>query len=148
MPAGDLVTLNRQIELRATLMGTNSDVPIDGDRGGVEGLLSYVVKQTETEYGHADGAFAGDAYEGPRTVTAALLAIGTTAAAAGAAVSSLRSVWAKSDTDLPLWFQVEGFGKGYVMGRPLGITPVESYFGTDTIPVLAMFRITDPTVYT
>lgn len=147
MPAGDLVTANRQIELRATLHGTDSGFPIDGDRGGVEGLFSYVVKQAETEYGHADGSFAGDAYEGPRTVTAALLAIGTTAAAAGSALVTLRTVWAKSDTDLPLWFQVEGFGKGYVLGRPLGITPDESYFGTDTIPVLAMFRITDPTIH-
>ena len=147
MPAGDLVTLNRQLELEATLMGTGSDFPIDGEAGAVSGLFTYLTKMAETDYAHADGSFVGDVFEGPRSVTAALLATGTTAALAGTALATMRTTWAKSSTDQQLWFQVDGIGKGYVVGRAQGITPDESWFGTDTIPLLARFRITDPVLY-
>lgn len=148
MPAGDLISLDRQIELETTLMGTGTDFIIDGDAGAVSGLFAYLTKMAETEYAHADGSFVGDVHEAARDVTAALLATGTTAALAGTALATMRSVWAKSSTDQQLWFQVDGIGKGYVVGRAQGLTPDESWFGTDTIPLLARFRITDPTIYT
>jgi hypothetical protein len=142
MPAGDLVVSDGQLELRTTLMGTGTDYVIDRDAGGVSGLLAVVVKQTETEYAHADGSFVGDAFEASRDLTVALLLDGF------AAVETMRTVWAPSSTNLELWFQLPDIGKRYVVGRPVGFVPDLALGFMGSIPALASFRITDPTIYT
>jgi hypothetical protein len=147
MADGDLIDGDRQIELRSTLMGAEPPYIIDGDGGAVRGLFAYITSQAETAWAHADGSFIGEQTEAARDVTAALLACGDTSAEAGEALGVMRTVWAKSTTEVELWFQVDGIGKGYVIGWPQGITPDESWFGTDTIPLLARFRVTDPTIY-
>lgn len=142
MAAGDLVVSDYQLELRTTLMGAATDYVIDKDAGGVGGLLDVTVTMSETEYGHADGSFAGDAYQGARTATVPLVLEDF------AALSAMRTVWAPSTTDLPLYFQVPSIGKKYVNGRPLGFVTDMGLAAMGAIRILASFRITDPTIYT
>lgn len=148
MPAGDLVVSDLQLELRALLMGYGTSLHLDIQRGAVGGLFDTPVKQTETDYAHAAGSFAGDSFMAARTATVALLVTGSTMAAVGDRIELLHTAWAPSDTDLPLYFQWPGFGKRYVNGRPLGITVDYSAPLLRRVPVLASFRITDPTIYT
>ena len=147
MPAGDLVVNDWEIELRATLMGGSTVYAIDRARGAIGGLFDVVVKQPETDYAHAAGAFVGDSFAAARTLTVAL-ELGGTAVEAGDGVEVMQTTWAPSSTDLPLYFKVPGFGKRYVNGRPAGL--VVDYKNADfgLIPMLASFRITDPTIYT
>lgn len=142
MPAGDLVVADWQLELRTTLMGATTDYVIDKDAGGVGGLLDVSVAMSETEYAHADGAFAGDAFSAARTATVPLVLDGFTA------LTAMQAVWAPSLTDLPLHFQLPDIGKRYVNGRPLGLVADLTMAAGGTIRVLASFRITDPTIYT
>lgn len=148
MPAGDLITGSWQFELRTTLMGDGTNYGIDRLRGAIRGLVDVAVKESESEYAHDDGSFAGDGHQASRMATFALEVIGSTATAAGDNVETMRTVWAPSTTDLPLYFQLPGFGKRYVNGRPRGLIADYSTADFGVIPILASFRITDPTIYT
>jgi hypothetical protein len=142
MPAGDLITQPWQLELRATLMGAGTDVVIDRERGAVGGLFDIEAKQAETEYAHAPGSFSGDSFEAARTVTVALALDGF------AALSTMRATWAPSSADLELWFQLPDIGKGYVVGRPIGLVVDSETAAFGLLSALASFRITDPTIHT
>lgn len=148
MPAGDLVVADWTLELRATLMGDGTNYEIDRRRGAIGGLLDSVVKQPESEFAHADGSFAADGFNAARTATFALVVFGATPTAVGDNLETMLTVWGPSTTDLPLYFQVPGFGKRYVNGRPLGLEVDYSTPDFGLIPILASFRITDPTIYT
>lgn len=141
MAAGDLVVSDYQLELRTTLMGASTSYVIDRDAGGLGGLLDITVVMPETEYGHADGSFAGDAYQASRTATVPLVLDDF------AALSTMRTVWAPSSTDLPLHFRVPSIGKKYVNGRPLGFVTDMGQAAMGAIRILASFRITDPTIH-
>jgi hypothetical protein len=147
MPAGDLVTGPWQFELNALLLGDGTPYDIDR-RGGVRGLVGSSIDMPETRYAHADGSFLADATEGPRTATFSIEIAGTDEDDAGTKYIALRTAWAKSSTDLPLYFNLPGWGKRYVNGRPVGLTEDLSTADFGLIPVLASFRISDPTIYT
>lgn len=148
MPAGDLVTGNWQVELRGVLMGDSTSYDIDRRRGAIGGLFDQAVTFAETPYAHADGAFIGESFAGPRTVSVALEVVGATEAAAGTNLATMRTTWAAGAVEEQLWFQVPGIGKGYVVGWPAGL--VVDYTTPDfgLIPCMASFRLADPTVYT
>lgn len=147
MPAGDLVVADYQLELRTTLMGYGTDIAIDRNRGGIAGLLDEIIKIAETDYAHADGAFIGESYTGPRTATFALRIDAATPAAAGAALETMRTTWTAATEEQALYFQLPGVGKSYVLGWPLGIVADYTMPALSTVPFLASFRITDPTIY-
>jgi len=111
------------------------------------------VASAESEYAHADGSFIGTVRNPPRTATVAMVVVGSTEEVVADTVVALRTAWAKSadpTVDVELWFQWPGFGKRYVLGQPLGIQ-VRDFTKSlilRRVPVLASFRITDPTIYT
>lgn len=150
MPAGDLVVADFQVELRATLHGAGTDIAIDRRRGGIVGLLDRTAKMAETEYAHSDGSFVGDVLRASRSATFNFRISGVSAAAAGALVEDLWTVWDPTGTaEEPLHFRLPGIGHRYVMGYPLGLLDVdttEQVYGV--VPFAALFRITDPTIYT
>lgn len=149
MAAGDLVTADYQIELRTTLMGAATDYPISRNRGSISGLIDVSVKQAETPFAHADGSFVGgQAYQEARTATFSLLVQGDTESDVGDNLETMRTVWAPASAALPLYFQLPGFGKRYVNGWPLGFVPDMDNMKFKIVPILASFRITDPTIYT
>ena len=148
MPAGDLVVDDWTFELRTTLMGDGTDFDIDRQRGAIGGLFDTSVKYAETDYAHADGAFIGGSFAAARTATFSLIVNGSSATVAGDNLETMSATWAPATEELPLYFQMPGFGKRYVMGWPLGFTVDYSTPDFGLIPILASFRITDPTIYT
>lgn len=154
MPAGDLVTQNYMIELRAVAAGRGTDVHFAEDRGGVTGLFDEPAVLASTSYGHAPGAFVGSARKPERLVIAAMLVTGDTEADVATTVLSLRTAWAASSGEPPadeqLWFQWPGFGKGYFLGQPQGliVTDFTKALIQRRVPVVGEFLITDPTIYT
>jgi hypothetical protein len=148
MAAGDLVVDDLQVELRATLMGKGTHYRLDVRRGSVGGLFDIATKSSETAWAHADGSFVGEVFQAARTVTVALIVTGATQDAVAGRVATLRTAWAPSHDDLPLWFKWPHFGKGYVVGRPIGLTVDYSRPLVRAVPVLGSFRVTDPTIHT
>ena len=150
MPAGDLVTKAGQVEVGGVLMGTDTDFIIHRPRGGVRGLRGGEMKVPESEYAHADGSFIGETFRAARTITVALLVSGATAAAANANVDVMDGVWNRPTTeDEPLYVWLPGMsGKRYVVGRPIGVVFEEEQQVFASVPALAMFRVTDPTIHT
>lgn len=149
MPAGDLVVADWTFELRATLMGDGTNYEIDRRRGAIGGLFDQLAKYAESDYGHADGTFIGETFRAARTATFALVVHGATELAAGDNLETMLTVWDTNTTaEQRLYFQTPGFGKRYVTGWPLGI--IVDYTSPDyaVIPILASFRITDPTIRT
>ena len=130
-------------------MGDGTSYEIDRRRGAIGGLLGSVPKYAETSYAHAAGSFVGESFEAERTATFALTVHGATATAAGDNLETMLTVWSPSSTAaLPLYFQMPGFGKRYVNGRPLGLSVDYTTPDYALIPIIASFRITDPTIYT
>lgn len=149
MPAGDLVVADWTFELRGVLMGDGTNYEIDRERGAIGGLLGAAPKYAETSYGHARGSFIGESFEAERTATFALAVHGATEIAAGDNLEAMLTVWSPDSTaELPLYFQLPGFGKRYVNGWPLGLAVSYTTPDFGLIPVIASFRITDPTIYT
>ena len=154
MPAGDLVTQNYQMELRATLMGRGADVHFNDEGGGVTGLFDDRAEAVETPYLHASGSFVGGVRQPSRLVVASLLVVGETEDAVGNTVVALRTAWAKDATEPPpevaLWFQWPGFGKRYVRGHPLGLVVPDftKALILRRVPVVGEFLLSDPTIYT
>lgn len=147
MAAGDLVTTAWQFELRTLLHGEGTSYVIERS-GAIRGLVGVGTNMPETEYAHAAGSFAGDAFESARTATFAMEIEGTSATDAGTKYIAMRTAWAPSSSNLPLYFNLPGWGKRYVNGRPLGLVEDMRTADFGLIPVLASFRITDPTIYT
>lgn len=149
MAAGDLISNDYEIELRTTLMGGDTtNFPIDYERGSLSGLVDVVTSQAETPFAHADGSYIGESRDAARTVTIAIVVEGSTATATGDNLETMRTVWAPASAAIPLYFQLPGFGKQYVNGWPLGITADIRNLPFGHVPILASFRITDPTIYT
>lgn len=150
MVAGDLVVQDHQWELRSSLMGAGTNVRAHRIKGGIVGLLGGGAKVAETEYGQADGSFIGEVFRPPRTALFNLIISNMTPAAAGALYEDMETLWAPTGTgEELLHFQLPGLGKRYVNGWPLGTLDVDTtqlVFGVVTFA--AMFRITDPTIYT
>ena len=146
MPAGDLVIADYTFELRTTLMGdgTNYQLGPLGER--VDGLFDVPqAKSADVELHHEDGAYGSPDYVGVRVITIPFYLEGTPSDVGGWA-KTLHTVWAPSTTDIPLYFQWPGFGKGYVNGRPrsLRVDARFSHFGQ--ITAQAMFVALDPTI--
>ncbi|HET7736449.1 MAG TPA: hypothetical protein VFK52_10765 [Nocardioidaceae bacterium] len=154
MPAGDLVTGDYMLELRAVAAGRTTDVHFDDDRGGVTGLFDEPASVVASSYAHANGAFVGSTRKPERVVFAPMLVLGDTETAVANKVVSLRTAWAPSSTVPPpteqLWFQWPGFGKGYFLGHPQGLVVVDftKALILRRVPVVGEFLITDPTLRT
>ena len=149
MAAGDLITTDGQIELRATLMGADTDFVIHRTRGGIRGLRSSEMKAALTDYSHADGSFIGEVWQASRVITVALLIKGSTVGACSDNVDAMYSLWSTpTSDDEPLHVQLPGMGKRYVNGRPFGIIVEEEGIILKHVPALAMFQLgTDLTLH-
>lgn len=146
MPAGDLVVSDYQLELRTTLMGYGSNYRIDHQRAqSYTPLGDQGVKNQDVELVHDDGAYAGQELLGTLSFTFPLYFQGT-AANAALAIQTMRTVWAPSSTDLPLYHQIPGVGKFYVNGRPRGVNVDSRDIEFGTVRFLAFFVAHDPTI--
>lgn len=147
MAAGDLVVADFQIEVRATLMGPGSNYRLDYER-----LQAYTPmgqqsgKYVEVPLGSGDGSYGGVDRDGPLTFQFPLYFQGT-AAAAGNAIKEMRTVWAKSSTDIPMYHQIPGtVGKFYVNGRPRPVGINAQFIEFGKVLFLCTFVALNPTI--
>lgn len=119
MPAGDLITADWQIELRAALMGAGTSFLFPRP-GGIKGLGVPPVKTNDVELDLADGSYAGRDFHGPRLITVSFFTKETSASLALDRLESLNGIWAPSTTDLELHFRLPGW-RFKVSGRPRGL---------------------------
>ena len=146
MPAGDLVVANGQIELRTTLMGPSSDFDIDYERmGSYTPLGDQAYKNADVNLAHDDGSYAGQDFKGPLSFTFPLYFQGTQSQA-GSAILTMRTTWAPSTSDLPLYHQIPGVGKFYVNGRPRGCNVDARDIEFGRVRFICLFVATDPTI--
>jgi hypothetical protein len=145
MPAGDLVTQDWQMELRATLFGATTTFGFDRQRGGISGLGRPPVKSADVEIDGDDGSYGSPDFDGPRTITVALRIKRATASAAMNDLTTINTAWAPSTTDIPLYLRLPGWGTFHVNGRPRGVDDdglVAVAFGL--IHVMCTFVALDP----
>ena len=117
MAAGDLVVADWQVELRSTLMGRTTVYKLVG----LDGLGEPPVRSRDVELFGTDGSYGSPDYRGPRVILVTLQLVQTSSANAFTSLTSLRTAWAPSTTDIPLYFRVPGWGKVHVDGRPRGL---------------------------
>lgn len=150
MPAGDLVTLPWQVELRGVLTGEGTDFIISRRRGTpFTGLDMPEAKLPTVDLGHAPGSFAGRSYSSDRTITISYHIKKPTQAAAGAAFVTLRNLWdTTTPTAIPLYLNFPGFGKIRVNGFPSGLRGGFEDFTSGVVDALATFYCPDPSILT
>ncbi|MEO7836978.1 MAG: hypothetical protein ABIS21_04995 [Acidimicrobiales bacterium] len=121
MPAGDLVTVDWTVELRATLMGATTIYRLAMGGAAIGGLGVPGVKATDLDLTDQAGAYGGRDRNGVRVVTVPLVIRTASASSAMVGVSAMNATWAPSTSDIPLYFRLPGFNKFYVNGRPRGL---------------------------
>lgn len=148
MPAGDLLTMHSQFELRATLLGRGTNIK-PSRRTGIGGLGSTPVKSHDLPLTAATGSYGGEDEGDVRVVTIPFYMDGATAEAAyESLVNDTTGTWRRSDVDLPLHMWLPTIGRCYVNGRPRGVEADLSQITFGLIEVLCTFETTvDPTLY-
>lgn len=148
MPAGDLVTLNWHLEIRALLHGPGTLYMVDRERGAYKGLGTPAPKANTVPLDQADGAYGAPEYSGTRIITAAFMIKASTPAAAMNALAAANTAWASSTSDIPLYLKLAGWGKFHVNGRPRGLDEDISRAELGIIPILCSFEALTPTIVT
>lgn len=144
MPAGDLLVADYQAELRATLTGAGTVYEIDED--GISGLGVPGAKTADVDLGHSAGAYLGRDYTGMRVITIPYLVHADTAALAWSQFQTLSTVWASSETDVPLHLRLPGAVRLSCNGRPRGLADDLSLLGVGVVRALATFACGSPTL--
>lgn len=141
MPAGDKVVADHQVEIRGTLTGATTPYPISFENVG--GLGVPEAKTNDTTLAHAPGAYLGRDYTGVRVITIPYVLRGT-AATVGANLLTLGTLWASSETDLPLHMRLPGMGHLTFTGRPRALLDDLSMLNRGAVRALATFVCGDP----
>lgn len=152
MPAGDLLSGDHQVELRAVLFGV---VAGDGgfgfsiDEAGIDGLGVPPTKTADTPLDGQDGSFGAPDFLDVRVLTIPINISGVDEGDVMDGLAILNEAWlpASDGVDLELHMQLPGWGHIKVLGRPRGATP-GSYVevGAGWLPVLCRFDCLDPTI--
>lgn len=144
MAAGDLITLDWQLELRGLLMGAGT--PWRTDQPGWGGLGHPGVQTADVDLDQAAGVYPGRDYLAARTLTFPLLWRGTPAEVMDG-LTTLLAAWQPSlATDLPLHAQTPGWGRWMVTGRPRGLAEDLSRARVGIGRALATFFCPDPAI--
>lgn len=147
MPAGDLVTVDYQFELRTTLMGATTVYNVTE----FSGLGEPPVRARDVELHGQDGSYAAPDYRGPRVVLMTIEIVSSSPTAAFSAMNTLRTAWAPSTTDIPLYWRWPSLGKQHVNGRPRGLEVVldpNRLKGGNNVTCIAEFHALNPTITT
>lgn len=147
MAAGDLVVADYQLELRALLMGATTIYEVD--IAGLKGLGSPAAKTADTPLDGRDGSIGAPDFLDVRVITIPVVILGATPADAFDGLAALNTAFAPTadGVDLPLYFQVPGWGKVFVNGRPRSLEDDTSQAKNSVIKALGRFDALDPTVY-
>lgn len=145
MAAGDLVVQDWQLELRGVLMGVATNFVVTPP--GMQGIGVPQIKTRDTDLSLAHGTYGGPDLLDKRVVTVPITINRSSAATALTSFTSLASAWSYATSDIPLHFQLPGWGKRYVTGRPRGFVENLENLRSGVIRVLCTFEALDPTIY-
>lgn len=144
MPAGDLISADYQLELRATLNGEGTAYrfgPL-----GIDGIDVEPPKTQDVPLDGEAGAQTGYDYPDVKVITVDYTLKSTTAGV-GVLYKSLRTLWAiEQDDDIPLHIRLPGLGQFSVMGRPRGLRANLTQQKHGLVTALATFVCGDPTM--
>lgn len=142
--AGELLTLEWQVELDGMLLGAGTDVLIAEE--GIGGLGVPAPKTSDVELAHADGAWLGTDLGGTRVVTVPFF-IAATPHYAAQLFDELAALWAPKTATSELHMLLPGFGHLWVRGRPRGLVDDLSRLRSGVVTALGTFFCGDPTIY-
>lgn len=145
MPAGDMLAGDYQFQLGSTLYGRGSNgVYLDGGTP-LSGLGVPDAKTQDVVLNHANGVFANPDYLQMRSISIPVI-IKDTPSNAFSSFAALIAAWAPLTSDIDLAFQLPGWGKIYVLGRPRGLKDDFKVANRGVIRALLRFDCPDPTI--
>lgn len=141
MPAGDLLAVNGQVEVRATLLGRDTVYKFRR----WPSFFARTTKSADTDYAHADGVFAADDFAAARSVPILLAVEHATPAALQGYLDTFLALWALGDSEEIHWRDLAGVHR-YVVGRTRNIEIDETHRNIGRIEIDAELFIPDPTI--
>jgi hypothetical protein len=147
MANGDLLTADYQFQLHNTLYGRgNNGVYLESGKNPIDGLGVPDAKIQDVEFWGRDGSYANPDYLSLRLITITAMVKGATASAGMTSLKSLTQSWIPLTADTDLAFQLPGWGKFYVNGRPRGLKSDLTLMHRGIVRVLLRFDCPTPTI--
>jgi hypothetical protein len=147
MANGDLLTADYQFQLHNTLYGRgNNGVYLENGKNPIEGLGVPEAKIQDVEYWGRDGSYANPDYLQLRLITISAMVKGTSIASMMTSFKSLTQSWIPLTADTDLAFQLPGWNKFMVNGRPRGLKADLTNANRGVVRVLMRFDCPDPTI--
>lgn len=150
MAAGDLITVDTQVELRELLMGAETSYPITGP---IDGLGDLEVRTTDLARPLDHGRFTGRSFYGSRVIRIPFAILGDTPSDAMAKLEDLGGAWRvpipelDGGLEVPLVFRI-GERRLTAIGKPSRVHVDATHLPKGrTITGLAEFIATDPRLY-
>ncbi len=138
---GGSLSADYQFQLNDTLYGTgNNSISMQG----IDGLGTPDAKTQDVTWNFRDGAFANPDYISVRVITIEAVIRAGTAIDALTALENLTLDWVEQPADVPLAFQLPGWGVFSVMGRPRGVKADITHARFGVIHVLLRFDCPNP----
>lgn len=146
MANGNLITADYQWQLHNTLYGRGQNSASIEFGKTVEGLGVPEAKTQDVPFNLKDGTFANPDYLPTRMITIPGIIRAANASAAMSAFKNLTLDWIPLSSDTDLAFQLPGWGKFVVNGRPRGATEDLALLRSGVIRVLLRFDCPDPEI--
>lgn len=145
MAAGDMLTLDYQFQFHTTLYGrANNGVSLDLATP-IDGLGVPDSKTQDVPYNFGDGSYANPDHLDMRLITIpVVLRGGSTTAMTN--FKALTLAWVPMSADTDLAFQLPGWGKFYVNGRPRGIKADLAVMKFGAVRALLRFDCPNPAI--
>lgn len=143
---GDLLAANYQWQLHETLYGAGSNSLHWQYGKTIEGLGVPDAKTQDIVYNLKDGSYANPDYLSVRQILIPAMVRATTETAAMTALKALTLAWVSMTTDTDLAFQLPGWGKFYVNGRPRGAKVDLTNERQGVVWVMLRFDCPNPTI--
>lgn len=145
MANGSALTADYQFQLHDNLYGRGQQgVSLDAAHP-IEGLGVPDAKSQDVVKNYFDGSFGNADYAGVRVVTIPVVLRGGPTTAMGN-LKALTLAWIPVATNTDLYFQLPGWGKFGMMGRPRGIKADLTLMRFGAVHALLRFDALDPTI--
>lgn len=147
MTVGGSLTADYQFELNLTNVYGRGTLGVWLDRStAVDGLGVPDAKTQDVVWNMKDGSYANPDYVQLRVITIPVVLRGSTAGSVLSNVKALASAWAPVISDVSLAFQLPGWNKFWVNGRPRGVKLDLGNMDHAAVRALLRFDCPDPTI--
>lgn len=143
---GDLLTANYQFQLHETLYGTGSNGVRIENHQPIEGLGVPDAKSQDVEYAGRDGSYGNPDYLSVRMITIPIVMKSASASTTMTNFKGLTQSWVPLTADTDLAFQLPGWGKFYINGRPRGAKADLTLVNRAVVRVLLRFDCPNPAI--